>query len=70
VSGERGQSGARCLPGLLYPPVQLVLVDTQILCDLTHWFLVFPGQGYHFGFKFLGVYPPFFALLSHRFLLV
>jgi hypothetical protein len=27
---------------------------------------VFPGQGCRFGFKFLGVYSPFFVLFSPR----
>jgi hypothetical protein len=48
----------------------MVLVDAPIQRDLTHWFLVFPGQGYYLGFEFLGVYPPCFVLLSHLFLLL
>jgi hypothetical protein len=57
VSGERGESGSCRFPSPLYPPVQLVLVDTQIQRDLTRRFLVFPGQDCRFGFKFLGVHP-------------
>ena len=70
VSGKRRQSAPLSLPCPLYPPVPLVLVNAHIQGDLTHWFPVFPGQGYHLGFKFRGIYPPFFVLLSRLLLLL
>jgi hypothetical protein len=45
----------------------MVPVDAQIPRDLTHWFLVFPGQGYRPGFEFPGVHPPFLVSLSPSF---
>jgi hypothetical protein len=70
MTGERGQPGSSRFPGLRYLPVQLVLVDAQILCDVTRRFLVFPGQRCCLGFKFLGVHPPYFVLFSRLLLLI
>jgi hypothetical protein len=63
VSGEGRQACASRCPGLLYPPVQHVFVDSRTRGYLAYRLFMLPCKRCRFGLEFLRVYPPFFIFL-------